>query len=312
MTRKPLFWMTIALIFFVAGFLYVRAQRTEKVVWQKALVTQGPFETKVQSSATVSPENRVLVIPPVAGRIDKFLVDEGAVVQKGQVVAMMSSQDRVALMDSIQTIKKGTAKTLRTMYQPIPLTAPASGQIVSRPVNEGQNVSTADRVFEIANRLVIDARVDESDIASIAMGQKVELIADSFREKSFIGKVIRIGHQSLLQNNITTYQVLIEPEKVDIPIRSGMSVSVYFIVDEKPSAILIPAWLAQGKQNSEIEIAVPNGDDEPTMRKIRVGRSNGEFVEVLEGLAAGETVLYRPLKIEIQKNSFIGGSSKSK
>lgn len=307
--RRLTVFVTLCLIVAAAAFMPFLWKRNPRGKFEVAVVTEGPFTLKVQSSAMVAPENRILIAPPVAGRIDQFFVDEGDQVKQGQRLALMSSQDRVALMESSGKLPPAA---VMQMYRQIPLLAPRDGLIVARPVNEGQNVTSQDRVFELANRLVIESKVDESDIASVRMDQKVELVIDAFRGQVFTGKVIRIGHQSVVQNNINTYQVLIEPAAMEVPIRSGMSVSAYFIVVEKEKALLLPAWLAEGRQDSEVQMDVLGPENRVVSKTVRVGKSDGRNIEVISGLAIGDKVLYRPLDIPIEKNSFFGGSPKAK
>lgn len=303
----------VILIFLIISILFVFV--VIKKPWvksgpklQEATVTKGLFQMKVQASGTVSPENRFLVTPPLAGRIDRLYFEEGALVKKGQVIGLMSSLDRVALVDSNNS---QVTNEIREMYKPIPLIAPQAGQIISRPVNEGQNVTPQDKIFEISNRLIVETRVDESDIAMVNTNQKAELVVDAFRDKLFTGRVSRVGHQSVVQNSINTYLVIIDPDQTIPGLKSGMSVSTYFITREESESLLLPAWVSQGKHNTTIKIIAKDSNDNFIDKQIKIGESNGEYVEVLSGLSSGEKIYSEVLNIEVFKNSFMNSSRKN-
>jgi macrolide-specific efflux system membrane fusion protein len=46
------------------------------------------------------PQNRLEIKPPIAGRAEEVLVNEGELVKAGQIIAWMSSTDRAALLDA--------------------------------------------------------------------------------------------------------------------------------------------------------------------------------------------------------------------
>ncbi len=53
-------------------------------------VEEGPIQGTVEATGSVSPLNRVEIKPPISGRIEKLLADEGDSVKEGQVLAWMS------------------------------------------------------------------------------------------------------------------------------------------------------------------------------------------------------------------------------
>src|SRR5262245_33207288 len=63
-------------------------------------VRRGPIEKAVEATGEVAPLNRVEIKPPISGRIEKLLVDEGDHVKQGQILAWMSSSDRAAIVDA--------------------------------------------------------------------------------------------------------------------------------------------------------------------------------------------------------------------
>src|SRR4051812_1144005 len=67
---------------------------------QVVTAMQGSIQDTVDATGGVAPLNRVEIKPPISGRIERLLVDEGTRVKSGQTLAWMSSSDRAAILDA--------------------------------------------------------------------------------------------------------------------------------------------------------------------------------------------------------------------
>src|SRR5687768_2876573 len=65
-----------------------------------ATAVEGPIEQTVEATGSVAPLNRVEIKPPIGGRVEQLLVEEGDAVKAGQIVAWISSNDRAAILDA--------------------------------------------------------------------------------------------------------------------------------------------------------------------------------------------------------------------
>lgn len=293
--KIPKIWLiaaVAALAVFAGALMWKRTPAGP--AWIEIRPHVAEFVKKVSATGSVTPESRIVVTAPINGRIDRILADDGRIVKKGEVLAWMSSQDRAALMDAMQTSRRGRGSELSQMYKPTPIVAPEGGQIISRSVVRGQNVGVESVLFEISDRLIFLAKVDETDLGKIALDQPARIWIDAFPGQVVEAKTHHIVHQSSLNNNITTYDVYVEPTgPVTGNLRSGMSISVDFILIRKDDALLVPAFLAEGRQNVRIPLTVRGSSGEAESRDVQIGAGNGEFVEVLEGLKTNDVVLYR-------------------
>ena len=93
-------------------------------------VERGPLRVTLRESATVQPEHRLTVTPPIPGRIDTINVSNGAAVKQGQVLAWISSTDRAALMDAARAAGGKEVAFWEDIYKPAPLIAPLDGHII--------------------------------------------------------------------------------------------------------------------------------------------------------------------------------------
>src|ERR1041385_3591306 len=104
-------------------------------------VIRGSLRLTVQATGNVQPLNKVEILPPVAGRIDKIVALEGAHVKKGQVLAWMSSSERAVLLDNARSKGPDEVKYWEEAYSPTPIIAPVDGLVIARNVVEGQTRS---------------------------------------------------------------------------------------------------------------------------------------------------------------------------
>lgn len=299
--NKKIIYIGAALMLVLAITAFKLFPSQNKQMLKALDIGVGELIVKVTANGTVTPRNKIVVNTPISGRVDEVLVEEGVFVQKGDILAYLSSSDRVALMDSItEGVSENELEELKKMYLPIPILAPSTGTIVVRNVNQGQSVNQETRLFEISDVLIVVSKVDETDISKISKGQEVLVNVDAYSSELFEGVVERIGQQSTVTNNVTTYDVYIHLSK-DFPgkIKSGMSASLEYVVSKKSGAMLLPTWLSEGRKNTTIQLKIRDAEGHELMRTVVLGESNGEFVEVVEGLTLTDKVLYLPMNYEM-------------
>lgn len=289
MTKK----IIIAVLILVTGLgAYLIFFRKKPPEFQEVKTEVQEFVVTVSSSGTVEPENKISITSPIAGRVDRIIYEEGTKVRKGQVIAWMSSSDRAALLDSAQVQGGKEAEEWKDVYKPTPILAPATGVIISKSIVPGQTVNQNTVLFELSDRLVIVADVDETDLGKIRLDQAATVTVDSFPGVKVETKVARIAHQSKVKNSINTYEVLLRPENMPAEFRSGLTASVQFLFSKKESALVLPTFVAEGRENFSQELQVKVGE-KVEKRTVQFGLSNGQKVEVLAGLSAGESILVK-------------------
>src|SRR3954462_14818386 len=101
---------------------------------QVLVVQRGSIEDTVEATGVVQPLNRVEIKPPIAGRIEKLLVEEGTRVKAGQILGWMSSTDRAAILDAARAKGEDELKHWEDAYKPTPVIAPLSGTIILKNV----------------------------------------------------------------------------------------------------------------------------------------------------------------------------------
>jgi len=261
----------------------------------------GTIQTAITTTATVTPENRLAIKPPVNGRVDKILVKEGDYVKVGQTLALMSSTERATVLDAARAQNKEQLAYWEQVYKPTPLLAPINGQVIVQTVQPGQTVTTSDAVTVLSDRLIVQAQVDETDIGKILVGQKAVISLDAYPDTKVQGTVDHIYYESTIINNVTIYEVNILPKKVPVIFRSGMSANIDIIEQSKENILMIPLEaVKQDAEGSFVLISQGNGE-KPVKRRVQLGIADDKNVEVVSGLETQDKVViatqtYQPSK----------------
>ncbi len=253
-------------------------------------VTKGTIQALVSTTGTVAPYHRLEIMPPISGRIDSVLVAEGDVVKKGQILAMMSSSDRAALLDAARAKGAAEYKKWADVYKPAPIIAPLDGFIILKSIVPGQTVTNAYSVLSMADMLIVQAQVDETDLGNVSLGQSVDMQLDAYPGKIIKGKVAHIEYDAQIVNNVTIYVVYVMPVKVPPYFRSGMSATVDFITQEKDNVLLIPIRAIKQIGPTTYAFQYDNGSKTAKPIQIKTGLQDANNAELISGLKEGDKI----------------------
>jgi RND family efflux transporter MFP subunit len=186
----------------------------------------------------------------------------------------------------IETLgKRGTPEKSMTIY------APATGIVLEKMVVAGQNIEPGMPLYKIADlsRIWAMANVYQEDLPFIKIGMTADVELTSIPGKTFKGKVQFIS--PVLDMNSKTAQVRIEiPNTSDYALKPQMFASVKLVSSMPNIGIAIPeqSIIHSGTRNIVV-IALGNGYFKP--QEIRLGTTADGYVQVLEGLKEGQTIV---------------------
>ena len=302
----------------IASYLILHRHPKLKFTYHEDEVIRSEFIETIVSTGSVAPENRLEIKPPVAGRMEKLLVTEGQHVQKGQVLAWVSSTERAAMLDSARAEGEASLLQWETYYKPTPIYAPINGVIILQNIWPGQSFSSTDSILTMSDRLSVKAQVDETDIAKITLGQYAEVSLDAYPGEKIEAKVGHIAFDSKTVNSVTTYIVDVLPKRVPKTMLSGMTANVTFILKSIPNSLLIPNEAIQTENNTScVRLKTKEDGENPKCVPVTLGpTTNGQTV-VLSGLSESQKILIPDLKPigaknpDAGRNPFMGGGPKS-
>ena len=306
-------WKIIAAILVLsAGFYYFMkpkqaegpAQTTREVA-----PVQGNIEKLITATGSVQPQNRLEMKPPVAGRVDEIRVTEGQEVKAGEVVALLSSTERAALLDAAKSKSDEEKKYWEEIYKSIPLIAPIDGTVIVSTMQPGQTVTQTDAIIVLSNRLIVQAQIDETDIGKVKEGQKAVITLDAYPDIEVAAEVSHIYYESKVVSNVTIYQVDILPNEVPPVFRSGMSANVRIVEEGKENVLTVPVEAVQKDKEGSYVLVAGGSNKKPVRRIVELGLADDSNAEVLSGLDENDTVVIMTQKYQAPKAPKAGGGS---
>jgi HlyD family secretion protein len=191
------------------------------------------------------------------------------------------------------------------------LRAPMKGILLKKLVEEGQIVAsgisataggTAVAIVADVSKLLVEANVDETDIARVRKGQPVEISLMSGSNDRFKGTVDLILPKGEIDSNIIVFKVRIGMEG-DLFGRTyaGMTASIEIRVDDRKGALLVPSEAVK-IENRKPVVYVPDGTGSKPVA-VKTGIDDGIKTEITDGLDENAEVFVTHSSIPEQKPS---------
>ena len=288
----------------VAGYSLLHFRNRDTTTYERADFSRERVEVTIESTGTVEPRNRIEIKPPIGGRIEDVLVEEGQQVTKGEIIARMSSTERAALLDAARAKGPDVLRKWEDVYKTTPLIAPLDGTIIARNTEPGQTVTAQDPIMVLSDRLIVTAQVDETDIGRIQTGQSARITLDAYPDVIVKGKVEQIAYEAKTVNNVTIYEVKVEPESIPKCMKSGMTATVAFFQAAVENALTLPADAIQIESGKSL-VLVEDGRPEtpPETWRVLTGLAANGRVEILAGLDGHEPVVRKSFKLKEKSKS---------
>ncbi len=136
------------------------------------------------------------------------------------------------------------------------------------------------------SHIFVMATVDQSDIGAVRVGQAARVEVDSFADRQFAGKVVRIATTGTNTSNVVTFEVKVEvTDKDKNLLRPQMTGTVTIIEDQRNNVLTVPT-AAVVHRNGKTFVTLVGGEQ----RDVTLGLEGSENIEVLSGLAEGDKV----------------------
>lgn len=262
----------------------------------------------------------------VAGRVDRVHIDEGDHVKCGQLLASVESDDFVSHLEIAQADLM-RAQDAYDRYQPLfeegalaeknfielkvtlaqaaagrdiaakklkdtKLRTPIAGIVGAKFIEVGQMIGPQVQAFTIVKTDTIFARlsVPESEIGTIALGQRTEVTVPALGDSILEGKVTLIG--AMADPQTRTFAVKIELANPDHILRTGMIVQANIITDQKIDILTVPGRaIVRDADNLTYIFTADTRGERALRRRITPGSIFRNEIEIKEGLAPGDVVV---------------------
>ena len=197
---------------------------------------------------------------------------------------------------------RANLKQLEEQLNYTTVTAPIDSIVLSRDVEVGDAVSSilvlgssATLVMTLGDtsEVYVKGKVDESDIGKVYLGQPARIKVESFKDKSFSGKVTKISPMGVEKDNVTTFEVRVSINNPGGELKANMTANAEVILEEHKAVLQIPEGAILYDKDKKASVEVPDAKGKEGKRKVAVniGISNGAKTELLSGLKEGEEVV---------------------
>lgn len=309
-------------------------------------VIRMDIKSTVSATGTIRPVDSVEVSSKITARLKTVEVKENDEVKAGQVVATLDAKDYAAKRDQAQykvantqaeyerirylySIGADTEKQLEDAQMNYDtavsalsqaesdasetnILAPMDGTVVGEPKTVGtMAVATSDnptvimRIADLSKKKIM-AKVDETDIGSVKVGQSATFTVDAYTDKTFTARVTKISQTDTANTWDTStssssasasssaaviyYYVTLEVDDPENLLLPAMTARVEINTADKPGALVVPISTLKTDANGSYVI-VRNPDGSQENRYVQAGIYSDDYVEILDGLSEGEEVV---------------------
>jgi len=177
--------------------------------------------------------------------------------------------------------------------------APIDGTVNAVNIKNGDdlsrlsNNSSSEAPIIIGDLKTLKAQVEvnEVDIPSIALGQKVMMTYSAIDGLSVSGTVEKMDALGTITSGVVNYNVTIGFDTVDSRLRPAMSVSAKIITEVKQDVITVPNSALKVRDNKTYLEVMNNTTKLPERRMIELGLANNTNTEIVSGVGVGDDVV---------------------
>jgi len=199
--------------------------------------------------------------------------------------------------------------------------APRAGIILQKYVEEGTIItsgqsfnSSGTSIVQLGDisRMYVDVSVDETDIANIDIGQKVDVTFDAYNSTPIDGTVIRVDPTAKVASNVTTLHVRVEVDntsQIYQLLKPGMNASCDFIIGKKTDVVSVPNEGLRSNADGTHYVEIPEGGKQAPVEKgqdpdpavfvdvkikkqpVEIGLEGNESTEIKSGVKEGEKII---------------------
>ncbi len=177
----------------------------------------------------------------------------------------------------------------------------ASGTVIQKSVEEGEMIVSATGSYMVGTviviladleRMVVKAKINEVDISKIEKGMKVKIQVDAYPYEEYSGSISKIAAMAITHNNVKVFPVEIEINNVDEKLKPGMTANITIIGEERKDIIVVPIRCIFSDEEGQDIVYKGVNDTIGENIQIKTGINNFQQVEIIEGLAIGDSISF--------------------
>jgi HlyD family secretion protein len=166
------------------------------------------------------------------------------------------------------------------------------GSPVSSILNLGANASLVMTLGDI-EKVFVRGKVDEADIGRVRLGQSARITTETFRDKTFEGRVTQISPIGVEKDNVTTFEVEVSIDNPGQELKANMTANAEIILEQYADSLLLPeaAVTYDEKRNAFVDLVDPGAKNGRRRVPVKTGVGNGTKLQIVSGVKTGDTVV---------------------
>ena len=210
--------------------------------------------------------------------------------------ALESYENAVTKVNGLSSTETSQME-LDNLYQQLEdytIKANMDGVISTLNIKEGSMVASGTVVAEISDfsKMKIEIKIDEYDILGVDEGKEVSIYIDAL-EQYYTGTISKISKTATTAGGVSYFTAEVEFD-ADDNVRSGMTVEVKLISKEAYGVVSISMDALRYEKDNTAYVLVRNAEGEEEKKPVTVGITDGNYVEIVEGLSEGDVILVTP------------------
>ncbi|MBR5751355.1 MAG: biotin/lipoyl-binding protein [Clostridia bacterium] len=263
--RRLIIFVLILAVLGAVGYVVVQKLKSEYTVnYQAYSATTGTISNSLSFSGTLQAINNNTYTAPSDGTVRALYVQKGSDVKEGDTLLRFSS-----------------GKTV---------TADFDGRVNQLQVAEGDDVKEGDTLLQLVdfNRMKVSIRVDEYDISDVKVGDECR-VTTTATEDTFTSVIEDINYVSSSSGSVAYYTATAYVD-VKSGVYPGMQVTVTIPQDEATNVVILKEDALSFDQTNQAFVYMLAEDGTLETVYVKTGVSNGNYVEIKQGLKSGDTV----------------------
>ena len=236
----------------------------------------------------------VVVQPVRSGMVVDKVESIGTVRARGLQAGQTIAAQRLDTLESVARQAEGRVRQSEAKLEELRVTAPFSGRVGLRQVSLGALIQpgTAITTLDDVSRVRVEFSVPEVYLARVQLGRQVTARSTAYGERRFRGQVAIIDTR--IDPATRSVRVISEFDNADEALRPGLFLNVEMVLEERPTALLIPEEAIDPVGDRAFVYVIRDG--RAKRQEVKLGLRLPSEVEIREGVAAGEQVVVRGIQ----------------
>ncbi|MFZ5821477.1 MAG: efflux RND transporter periplasmic adaptor subunit [Chloroflexota bacterium] len=346
MNKKSILTIVIVTAIVALGFVGYRQIAAKQAavdmpLTETAVVERGDLTVSIDATGSLTPRMEIGLAFASGGQVAETLVVRGGQVEAGQALIRLDTRDLEWQVEQARlslTLAELDLSEARDWYtegdEPVQislakmeqakislqqaewrleqatLNAPVGGVVTALLIEPGETANSGQTVVVISDlsNLDVEVNVDETDVSRLADGMEVQVSLDAFPGNELTGRVTYIEPAATVESGVVLYVVTVALDPAELPLRSGMTVSVIFPIEQRTDTLLVPFRAIETEGGQAYLTRVTAAGSERVA--VTLGLITDTQVEILAGIDEGDvvTVYANPVQdSELMRNPMFGG-----